>query len=123
MMPARRHAAATAGTPPRAPVRRRHVAAAVAAAAVLCAGEAGADPDMPERSVAEVLAAHSAALMAVPGVVGTGESRCDGSPCIKVYVEEATRALRERIPEELEGYAVVLEPTGEIGPLDPGAGP
>ena len=74
---------------------------------------------MPERTVTEVLAEHSAALLAVPGVVGTAEGVCEGAPCIRVYVEEATSILRARVPEVLEGYPVVIEETGEIQPLDP----
>lgn len=99
-------------------LRRYALAAVVAAAAALCACNPVADTDMPKQSVSEVLARHSAALMSVPGVVGTGEGLCDGAPCIKVYVEQATPALRERVPETLEGYAVALEETGEVRPLE-----
>lgn len=42
----------------------------------------------------------------------------DGRPVIKVLVAELTPALAESLPEELEGYAVEVEETGEIRALD-----
>lgn len=66
------------------------------------------------RTIEAVLAAHSDSLMAVPGVVGTAIGRCDGAPCIRVFLATASDAARRRIPAQLEGYPVRVEVTGEI---------
>ena len=69
----------------------------------------------PARSITEVLAAHTAGLMALPDVVGTAESRTeDGRPCVLILVKRMTPGLREQLPAELEGWPVRVEVTGEI---------
>jgi hypothetical protein len=69
----------------------------------------------PSRPLVEVLAAHTPELMALPGVVGTAESRMpDGRPCILVLLAKSTLELRAKLPRELEGWPVRLEVTGEI---------
>jgi len=72
-------------------------------------------PPVPERPIVEVLAAHTPALMALPGVVGTYQgARPDGSSVIVVMVAERSRELQRRIPKTLEGWPVEIEVTGEI---------
>ena len=66
------------------------------------------------RPIAEVLAAHTDSLMAVPGVVGTAIGQCDGAPCIRVLLARGTDGARQRIPAKLEGYPVQVEVTGQI---------
>jgi hypothetical protein len=67
------------------------------------------------RPLVEVLAAHTPELMAIPGVVGTAESRTsDGRPCILVMLGKASPELRAKLPSELEGWPVVVEVTGEF---------
>lgn len=69
----------------------------------------------PNRSLTEVLAAHTPELMALPGVVGTAESRTpDGRACVLVMVAQSTPELRAKLPRELEGWPVRVEETGEI---------
>ncbi len=72
---------------------------------------------MPTRPIDEVLAAHSAELMATPGVtiVFVG-ALGDGSPCVTVGVVEENAAIRRAIPSRLEGYPVVVQITGPLGP-------
>jgi hypothetical protein len=67
------------------------------------------------KAIEEVLAAHAASLMAVPGVIGTAIGRSGGAPCIRVLVVDANAAAR-RIPDHLEGYPVQVEKTGVIRP-------
>ena len=69
---------------------------------------------MPRRPITEVLAAHTPELMALPGVVGTGEGARDGAPVVIVMVERRTSALTARIPAVLEGWPVVIEVTGSL---------
>ena len=75
---------------------------------------------MPDRSIEAVLEAHTEDLMAIDGVAGVGQGACDGAPCIVVYVSERTPAVGERIPEEIEGYAVRVEETGTFRTLPDG---
>ena len=72
---------------------------------------------MTTRTIEEVLKEHTGELMAIPGVVGTGQGLCDSKPCIKVYVIKKTLELEEKIPGNLEGCPVVIEETGEIRAL------
>ena len=69
----------------------------------------------PARPLTEVLAAHTPGWMAIPGVVGTAESRLpDGRPCILVLVTRLTPELEQRIPASVEGWPVRIEESGEI---------
>lgn len=91
-------------------------------ALVLAAAACGSDGDdypAQTRSIEQVLEERTPALMAVSGVVGTGIGECDGTPCIKVFVETTTVAVGEEVPAEIEGYVVVVEETGPITALDP----
>ena len=71
-----------------------------------------------KKSIEQVLKEHTESLMALPGVVGTGQGLCSGEPCIRVFVVEATEELLKQIPEGIEGYTVDVEETGVIRPLD-----
>lgn len=73
-----------------------------------------------EKPIDQVLKEHTDSLMAIPGVVGTGQGLCSGEPCIRVFVVEKTDELLKQIPSEIEGYTVDIEATGVIRPLDPG---
>jgi len=44
--------------------------------------------------------------MSLPGVVGTAEASCDGKPCLKVFVVQATSELIGKIPTVVGGYQV-----------------
>jgi hypothetical protein len=58
---------------------------------------------------------HEPELLAQPGVLGTGVGVSSaGQPVIKVYVEQATPAVRASIPSSLEALPVKVEETGPI---------
>ena len=67
---------------------------------------------MQRRPIAEVLAARTPELMALPGVVGTAEGARHGAPVIVVMIERRTPELAARIPAALEGWPVIVEVTG-----------
>ena len=69
---------------------------------------------MADRPIEQVLAAHTDALMALPGVVGTGQGMQGTESCIRVYVSSASPEFLVRIPSSLEGYAVAVVETGEF---------
>ena len=69
---------------------------------------------MPPKSIAQVLDEHVDQLMSVPGVSGVGIGDCRGTPCIKIFVVEATPSVTRQIPARLDGYEVAIEETGEF---------
>jgi hypothetical protein len=74
---------------------------------------------MPEKTIEEVLQAHTPRLTSLPGVVGVGESRCEEAPCILVLVVEKTPALEQEIGQWLEGYPINIIESGEILAREP----
>ena len=73
---------------------------------------------MPLRSIEDVLQEYTEKWMSIPGVVGTGQGRCDEKPCIKIYVMEINPELKEKIPSTMEGYKIEFVETGAIRALD-----
>ena len=69
---------------------------------------------MPSRTIEDVLKKYTSDLMAIPGVIGTGQGLCDGEPCIKVFLIKNTRESGDKIPKELEGFKVEVEETGKF---------
>jgi hypothetical protein len=72
---------------------------------------------MTDKKILVVLDRHKNELMAIPGVVGGAEGRCNGNSCIKVYVTEKTSETARKIPSRIEGIPVSVEETGEFKPL------
>lgn len=72
---------------------------------------------MSGRSLEEVLKAHTAALLSLPGVVGAAQGECADRPCIKVYVERRTATVEQKIPGTIEGYPVRIEEAGSFRTL------
>jgi len=69
---------------------------------------------MSQVTIEDVLKEHTDELMALPGVVGTGQGLCDGKPCIKVFVMRLTPELEAKIPEKIKGYKVKAVETGQF---------
>lgn len=53
-------------------------------------------------------AKHKSYLLNIPGVIGVGIGKCNGTPCIKVYLEKETPESKN-IPKQLEGFKVDVE--------------
>jgi hypothetical protein len=53
-------------------------------------------------------------VMSLPGVIGTAEGRCEGRPCITIFVARKTVEVLRQIPREVGGYPIVIEETGEL---------
>jgi hypothetical protein len=73
---------------------------------------------MPQRTIAEVLKDVTDRVLSMPGVVGTAEGRCEGRPCVKVFVAKKTPELLRQIPRVVDGYPVAVEETDEFRALD-----
>lgn len=74
---------------------------------------------MQKKDINQVVQEHAAELMAIEGVTGLfiGQSK-SGKPNITVMVIEKNKKLKERIPQDLEGYPVVIHESGVIRPLE-----
>ena len=73
----------------------------------------------PRRDINAVLADHDDRLLAIAGVVGVyvGLLPDEKTPCLKVMLAREDAETRRAIPKSIEGYAVVIEVTGELRPL------
>ncbi|UCF21532.1 MAG: hypothetical protein JSU87_09150 [Gemmatimonadota bacterium] len=69
---------------------------------------------MTHRSIDKVLSEHTQDWMSIPGVVGTGIGQRDDRPCIRIMVTRTTPEIEDRIPVEVEGWAVEIVETGRF---------
>jgi hypothetical protein len=73
---------------------------------------------MPKRDINAVMEAHAQELMAIPGVTGVAVGETDeGTPCILVLVLDDSVAIKQKLPDTLEGHPVRTLVTGEIIPM------
>ena len=95
---------------------------AIAAIGTGCERRSGDKPvpeaAKPMKTIDDVIKQYSDSLMGIPGVVGLYHGlNEDGSSCLKVMVKKKTPELEKRLPKSLEGFAVVIDETGEIKPM------
>ena len=89
----------------------------LAAAAFLLAAGACAPQHketVKEGTITEVLEAHRAEVMQIPGVIGTGEGSENGERVFVVFVNQRTPELTTRLPHQIGGYNVVVRVTGDV---------
>ena len=46
------------------------------------------------------------------------QGRCDGAPCIKIYVAKKTPGLLAQLPATIAGHPVAVEETGPFKALE-----
>ncbi|PKM81125.1 MAG: hypothetical protein CVU88_04135 [Firmicutes bacterium HGW-Firmicutes-13] len=56
----------------------------------------------------------STKLMVIKGVVGIGIGKYEDSTCLVVFLEKDVEDLRQKIPQQFEGFKVNVEVTGRI---------
>lgn len=64
--------------------------------------------------ITDVIAARTPELLAIPGVIGTGEGTENGERVIVVFVSRRTPELDAKLPRELDGYGVIIREAGDI---------
>jgi len=69
---------------------------------------------MPRANIEEILKKHADKLMSLPGVVGVAQGESKGVLCIRVFVVRETSALLKHIPNQLGGYRVIVDESGEF---------
>ncbi len=73
---------------------------------------------MTNVNIKEVLKTHTAHLMAVSGVLGVAEGRTQGKQCIRIFVVDSSSESLRLLPDNIEGYPVIIEESGEFRALD-----
>ena len=53
-------------------------------------------------------------LLDTKGIVGVGIGDCNGSSCIRVYLENESPELKAKVPAQFHGFVVVTEVSGPI---------
>lgn len=77
---------------------------------------AAAEDTVPQRTIQEVMGEYGNRWMVRPEVTGMGIGRCDGEPCIVVYLARRLPEDAEPLPTEVEGYTVRTEVVGQVVP-------
>lgn len=67
-----------------------------------------------QPSIEQVIEQYETDLMKTNGVIGLGVSECQKEPCIKVYLENNTPELKEKIPAYLGRFKVDTEVIGSV---------
>ncbi len=65
-------------------------------------------------SIEHVKEKHALSLMRIPGVEGVGISGFPGRKYIVVYLSNADKSVKSKIPSQLEGYPVRCEVMGKV---------
>ncbi len=74
-----------------------------------------------EKSIEAVQRDHTEEWMSIPGVIGTAIGLEGNEKVIKVLVVSLNDEIKNRVPDAVEGYRVVIEETGEMKALTPGS--
>ena len=69
-----------------------------------------------EEQIRAVKRRHSARLLGEPGVCGVGVEKDDkGNYVLAIHVDKDDADVRNRLPEEIEGYRVRVVGSGPFG--------
>jgi hypothetical protein len=74
-------------------------------------------PDATPTAIEAAANGLSQELLSIRGIAGVGIGQSAGSPCLRVYLENGSTALRSRVPTQFRGFPVVQEVTGPIEAL------
>ncbi len=70
--------------------------------------------DSKKLTIDEVREKNRIRLMAIDGVQDLGIDKRDGTDCIVIFVSMGAEYLKEKLPQEIEGYPVVIQMMDEI---------
>ena len=74
-------------------------------------------PDAAPTSIEAAAGELSQQLLTIGGIAGVGVGQSEGSPCLNVYLENDSAALRNKVPARFRGFQVVKKVTGPIEAL------
>jgi hypothetical protein len=69
-------------------------------------------------TIEQIKAKYESHFFNIEGVEGVGIGEELSKPVIMVYVSKKTQALQKKIPNQIEGYSVKIEVTGEFHAFD-----
>jgi len=72
---------------------------------------------MDKRRINDVLKDHADELMAMPGVEAVAVGESCGKRCIIVFVADISSSLIKRIPDNIEGFRIMVEKSGKFQAL------
>ncbi|HEX4947627.1 MAG TPA: hypothetical protein VFZ34_13235 [Blastocatellia bacterium] len=64
--------------------------------------------------IEDVQQRHEQQLMNIPGVTAIGIGEQNGQPVIVIMVSQRTEELMQKLPQQLDGYDVRVEVSGEL---------
>jgi hypothetical protein len=67
-----------------------------------------------QENLALLIERHVDELFSLQDVAGVAEGLIDSRPCIKIYLTQENAETRLGLPDELDGYPVVIEVTGSF---------
>jgi hypothetical protein len=76
--------------------------------------ESGTQNDMSSKSIEQVLGENTGRWLKMDLVVGVAIGMLDDKPCIRILVASDAEKVRKQVPENVEGYPVIVEVTGSI---------
>jgi len=69
---------------------------------------------MVSKNIEQVIKERVDKFMAIPGVFGVGEGMSHGEQCIMVFVQDKKSDSLKVLPDNIEGYSLVIEESGEF---------
>ena len=76
--------------------------------------QSGTEEDMNDKSIEQVLGENTSKWLGIDQVVGVAIGMLDDKPCIRILVASEPERVRQQIPENVEGYPVVIDVTGTL---------
>jgi hypothetical protein len=78
----------------------------------------GTEEDMSDKTIEQVLGEKTGHWLTIDRVVGVAIGMLDDKPCIRILVASEPEQVRRQIPENVEGYPVVIDVTGTLKARD-----
>jgi hypothetical protein len=78
----------------------------------------GTGENMSGKTIEQVLGENTGRWLKIDLVVGVAIGMLEDKPCIRILVGSDPDQVRKQIPENVEGYAVVIEETGTLKARD-----
>ncbi|TDJ43296.1 MAG: hypothetical protein E2O50_05010 [Gammaproteobacteria bacterium] len=66
------------------------------------------------EDLGQIIATHSNLIMGLEDVVGIGESLCNGTPCIRIFLARHNETTLAQIKEDLPGIPFAIEISGNF---------
>jgi hypothetical protein len=76
--------------------------------------ESGTQEDMNSKSIEKVLGENTGRWLRMDLVVGVAMGMLEDKACIRILVASDPEKVRKQIPENVDGYPVVVEVTGTL---------